>query len=148
VLDYYLTLGVARTANEAEIKAAFRQLALKCHPDHCPGDEAAAKRFAELRSAHDVLVDQEKRKRYDAMTAAIAGEPSALTRYRKPPGPTCVECGGTGEATGFTGFHYVRQECSNCFGLGTTPWATVARPEAPRAKQLARPVVPLKRISG
>ncbi len=63
--DYYSVLGVARTASDKEIRAAYRRLARKYHPDLNPGDKAAEGRFKELQNAYDVLSDPEKRKKYD-----------------------------------------------------------------------------------
>src|SRR5881275_529408 len=67
--DYYSTLGVAKTANEKEIKQAFRKLARKHHPDVNPGDKAAEARFKEINEAYEVLGDPEKRKKYDELGA-------------------------------------------------------------------------------
>ena len=63
--DYYATLGVARDADEAEIKRAYRKLALKHHPDKNPGDDSAAEKFKAAAEAYDVLSDPEKRRVYD-----------------------------------------------------------------------------------
>ncbi|MBO4906704.1 MAG: molecular chaperone DnaJ [Bacteroidaceae bacterium] len=63
--DYYEVLGVAKTATEAEIKAAYKKMALKYHPDRNPGDKEAEAKFKEAAEAYDVLHDPEKRKRYD-----------------------------------------------------------------------------------
>ncbi|HZP74970.1 MAG TPA: molecular chaperone DnaJ [Pseudolabrys sp.] len=63
--DYYEVLGVARTANEAELKAAFRKLAMQHHPDRNPGDKDCEHRFKELNEAYDVLKDGDKRAAYD-----------------------------------------------------------------------------------
>jgi curved DNA-binding protein len=63
--DYYEILGVPKTATPKEIKAAFRRLARKHHPDVNPGDAAAEARFKEINEANEVLSDPEKRKRYD-----------------------------------------------------------------------------------
>jgi len=63
--DYYDILGVGRTASTQEIKAAYRKLALKYHPDHNPNDKKAEDRFKEVSEAYDALSDPEKRKRYD-----------------------------------------------------------------------------------
>ena len=62
--DYYKILGVAKGADEKAIKAAYRKLARKYHPDVNKG---AAERFKEINEAHTVLSDPEKRKRYDAL---------------------------------------------------------------------------------
>ena len=63
--DYYDTLGVARSASEAEIKTAYRKLAKQYHPDKNPGDDSAAGKFKEMGEAYAVLSDAEKRKVYD-----------------------------------------------------------------------------------
>ena len=63
--DFYEALGVPRTATEKDIKAAYRKLARKYHPDVNPGDKAAEARFKEVNTAHEVLSDPEKRKKYD-----------------------------------------------------------------------------------
>src|SRR4051794_39951731 len=63
--DYYEILGVKRDAASEEIKRAYRQLALKDHPDKNPGDPEAEKRFKEAAEAYEVLSDSSKRQRYD-----------------------------------------------------------------------------------
>jgi molecular chaperone DnaJ len=63
--DYYEVLGVSRDATESDIKKAFRQAALKNHPDRNPGDKEAEERFKEAAEAYDVLSDADKRGRYD-----------------------------------------------------------------------------------
>lgn len=63
--DYYEVLGVARTASEKEIAAAYRRMAIKFHPDSNTGDEEAAERFKEAAEAYDVLNNSQKRARYD-----------------------------------------------------------------------------------
>jgi curved DNA-binding protein len=67
--DYYATLGVPRTASQAEIKKAYRKLARKHHPDVNKGDAAAERRFKEVNEANAVLGDPEKRKLYDELGA-------------------------------------------------------------------------------
>src|ERR671931_2407643 len=67
--DYYKTLGVPRTASQAEIKKAFRKLARELHPDKNAGDKAAERRFKDLNEANAVLSDPEKRKQYDTLGA-------------------------------------------------------------------------------
>ncbi len=67
--DYYETLGVPRTASQAEIKKAFRKLAREHHPDKKPGDKVAEKRFKDVNEANAVLSDHEKRKKYDQLGA-------------------------------------------------------------------------------
>ena len=63
--DYYDVLGVARGASEADVKKAYRRLAMKHHPDRNPGDEASEEKFKEASEAYEVLSDGEKRERYD-----------------------------------------------------------------------------------
>ncbi|MBS1716254.1 MAG: DnaJ domain-containing protein [Armatimonadetes bacterium] len=63
--NYYDILGVPRNADEKEIKAAYRRLARKFHPDVNPNDKTAEARFKEIGEAHSVLSDPEKRKLYD-----------------------------------------------------------------------------------
>jgi DnaJ-class molecular chaperone len=66
--DYYKILGVDKKANEKEIRAAYRKLARKYHPDVNPGDNAAEEKFKEINEANEVLSDPEKRKKYDELS--------------------------------------------------------------------------------
>jgi molecular chaperone DnaJ len=63
--DYYEILGVERTAVEQDIKSAYRKLAMQHHPDRNPGNPAAEEKFKEASEAYSVLIDSEKRARYD-----------------------------------------------------------------------------------
>jgi len=63
--DYYGTLGVPKGASKSDIKKAYYKEAKKCHPDTNAGDPAAAKKFAQLTEAYEVLSDEGKRKAYD-----------------------------------------------------------------------------------
>lgn len=63
--DYYDILGIAKTADAAEIKQAYRALARKYHPDLNPGDKAAEEKFKLLGEAYDVLSDVDKRQQYE-----------------------------------------------------------------------------------
>jgi curved DNA-binding protein len=101
--DYYRTLGVPRTATQAEIKKAFRKLARESHPDKHAGDKAAEKRFKEINEANAVLSDPGKRAKYDqfgrdweayARAGAAAGGASG---GRDPFGPG-------GPFAGYSGF--------------------------------------------
>jgi len=67
--DYYKTLGVPRSASQAEIKKAFRKQARQHHPDRNAGDKQAEGRFKDLNEANEVLSDPEKRKLYDELGA-------------------------------------------------------------------------------
>src|ERR1700709_2512191 len=62
---YYETLEVERTADEPKLKAAFRKLAMKWHPDKNPGDASSEVRFKEINEAYEVLKDGDKRAAYD-----------------------------------------------------------------------------------
>jgi molecular chaperone DnaJ len=81
--DYYEVLGVSRTSTEAELKAAFRKLAMQHHPDRNPGDSECEHKFKELNEAYDVLKDGDKRAAYDRF------------------GHAAFEQGGMGGAHGF-----------------------------------------------
>ncbi len=63
--DYYDVLGVPRDAGDAELKNAYRRLAMKLHPDRNPDDSEAEERFKEAKEAYDVLSDRQKRTAYD-----------------------------------------------------------------------------------
>jgi DnaJ-class molecular chaperone len=94
--DYYATIGVPKTASAKEIKAAFRRLARKHHPDVNPGDKGAETKFKEVNEAYEVLGDADKRKKYDELGAnwrayeqaerAGASGPGSSTRYTWTPG--------------------------------------------------------------
>ena len=73
--DHYEVLGVERQASAAEIKAAYRRLALQHHPDRNPGDRAAEDKFKEISQAYAVLGDEEKRAHYDRFGAAASDLP-------------------------------------------------------------------------
>ncbi len=76
--DPYEILGIAKTANETEIKKAFRTLAKKHHPDKHAGDAAAQKRFQEISGAYDILGDKQKRAQYDAGAIGADGNPKGF----------------------------------------------------------------------
>lgn len=71
--DYYEVLGVAKNASEADIKKAYRKLALKYHPDKNPDDKDAEEMFKEAAEAYEVLSDGQKRSRYDQFGHAGMG---------------------------------------------------------------------------
>lgn len=68
--DYYKILGVDKTAGSADIKKAYRKLAMKYHPDHAKDDKAAEDKFKKISEAYAVLSDEEKRKQYDTYGSA------------------------------------------------------------------------------
>ncbi len=73
--DYYEVLGVARDADPAELKRAYRKLAMQYHPDRNPNNPAAEDYFKEATEAYTVLSDAEKRRRYDRMGHSAFGGP-------------------------------------------------------------------------
>ena len=103
--DYYEVLGVPRTAEDADIKSAYRKLALQYHPDRNPGDKTAEERFKEAAEAYSVLADPEKRSRYDRFGHAGVGGASG---------------GGAGvDPTIFNDFGDILGGLGDLFGFGT-----------------------------
>lgn len=77
--DFYEVLGIAKNANEEDIKKAYRQGAKKHHPDVNPGDPESIERFKEVQEAYDTLSDPIKKARYDSATPHM--------RFRRRPQP-------------------------------------------------------------
>ena len=84
--DYYSTLGVAKTATAKEIKAAYRKLARKHHPDVNPGDKSAEARIKELNEANEVLSDPENGRNTtsSAQTGAPTNRPDRVSQGHAP----------------------------------------------------------------
>jgi molecular chaperone DnaJ len=79
--DYYDLLGVARKASVKDIRAAYRKLARKYHPDLNPGDKSAEEKFKQIQEAYEVLSDTKKRQMYDQFGFNVPGPGGA-----PPPG--------------------------------------------------------------
>ena len=118
--DPYKTLGVAKSATEAEIKKAFRSLAKKHHPDAHPGDEKAKQRFQELSSAYDVLGDKDKRAKFDAGEIDESGNPRGFDP-RAGGGFRGSPFGGGGSAGGRGGDREFHFTWDNAQGGGEAP---------------------------
>ena len=73
--DPYDVLGVSRTADQAEIKKAFRRLAKRMHPDANKSDPKAAARFSEINAAYEILGEEAKRKAFDRGEIDAEGKP-------------------------------------------------------------------------
>ncbi len=68
--DYYKILGIEKNTSNADVKKAYRKLAMKYHPDHTKGDKTAEDKFKKISEAYAVLSDPEKRKQYDTYGSA------------------------------------------------------------------------------
>lgn len=99
--DYYAILGLPRTASEKEIKAAYRRLARKYHPDMNKGAPKAEAKFKEINEANEVLSDPVKRKRYDTLGADWD---SIRTAQHPGAGRVHADFEGTGDLGGFSDF--------------------------------------------
>src|SRR5207245_4015589 len=79
--DPYAILGVKQEATQEEIRAAYRQLAKKLHPDLNPGDKQAEEKFKQVSGAYDLLGDPEKRARFDRGEIDASGAERPRERY-------------------------------------------------------------------
>lgn len=77
---HYDILEISESADEKEIKKAYRQLALRYHPDKNPGDAAAEQRFTQIAEAHEVLSDVDKRKMYDENELHASEDDNSMRR--------------------------------------------------------------------
>ena len=139
--DYYNLLGVPRSASERDIRAAFRRLARKHHPDLNPGQPEAADRFKEINEAHEVLSNAESRRLYDrfghnwkqAQQFGQQGPPGA-GRVRWGPGQA-----GSGAFDDPLGDFDLGDVFGRFFGGGRGGVGTASRPR-PRPTTLEQPV--------
>ena len=100
--DPYEVLGVSKSADEAQVKSAFRKLAKKLHPDANKHDPKAASRFAELNAAYEILGDDKKRKAFDNGEIDAEGKP----RFRGFEGFGAHPGGGPGQGAHFETFNW------------------------------------------
>ncbi len=114
--DYYELLGVDKSADDAELKKAYRKLAMKYHPDRNPDDKEAETKFKEINEAYEVLGDPEKRKLYDQFGHAGVNQN-----------------GGAGGFGGFEGgFGGFEDIINEMFGGGFGGFSSQSRRNAPR----------------
>lgn len=135
-MDLYAVLGVKKTATLEEIRRAYRQHAVKLHPDRNPGNKEAERKFKDISEAYDVLSDSDKRTKYDRDKSAPPPPPPnypvakvsvevevtgwdiqngadktvTISRRRR-----CPSCRGTGRLWNN------RQTCGLCLGAGCEP---------------------------
>lgn len=127
--DPYSTLGVPKSANESEIKSAFRKLAKKFHPDQNVKDPKAQEKFSEINAAYEILGDKEKRGQFDRgeinaegkPTGFGAGSPFGNNPFGERPGSRAQRPGG-----GFS----AEDILSEIFGGGMRGRTAGARPGA------------------
>jgi DnaJ-class molecular chaperone len=103
-LDLYQRLGLKRGATEAEIKKAYRSLAKQLHPDRNKDNPDAAKRFAEVTHAYDLLSDKDKRAKYDRGEIDEDGNPKMP--FGAGFGGYSAGAGGPQPGAGFEGFNF------------------------------------------
>lgn len=143
--DYYQILGVDRNASQKAIKAAYRKLALKFHPDKNPDDKQAEEKFKEINEAHEVLSDPAKRAKYDQLGESyrawerMGGRPGGFDWSQwasGAPGGVRVEYGDLGDlfGRGFSDFF------NAVFGGMVGQRGGRARPQDRRRRDLEQPV--------
>src|ERR1700753_1127680 len=94
--DPYPLLGIARSADEAAIKSAYRKLAKELHPDRNKDNPKASERFSAVTAAYDLLSDKDKRARFDRGEIDGDGNPSAPFGYGAGGGNPFANAGGRG----------------------------------------------------
>lgn len=115
--DYYQVLGVQKGASEAEIKKAYRKLAIKYHPDKNPDNKEAEEKFKEAAEAYEVLSDQDKKARYDRF------------------GHAGVNQGGGGGFSGGMTMEDIFSQFGDIFGEGGSPFESFFRGGSTRSRR-------------
>lgn len=122
--DYYEVLGIQKSADENEIKRAYRKLAKKYHPDTNQGDEQAAEKFKEINEAYDILGDEKKRKLYDQYGFAAFQEGFDPEAYKRASsggfhggfGQGGFGQSGFGQGSNYQEFHFEGGDMGDIFG--------------------------------
>ena len=164
--DDYQVLELTRSATEAEIKKAYRRLAMKLHPDRNPGDHETEEKFKEAKEAYEVLSDAQKRAAYDqfghagvdaAARGGPGGGPGSIRAMRSA--TFSATCSATSSAAGVVAVRRcsaVRtcatnssstssRPCSATPSMSTSPRSANARTARARARPRARNPSPAKR---
>lgn len=115
-IDYYKVLELDKNATQSDIKKAYRKLARKYHPDLNPKDTEAQKKFQQINEAHEVLIDPEKRKKYDQYgkdwqhAEEFEKQKAQQQQYQRQ-----YSGGGFGGAEGFSGSGFEQGDFSDFF---------------------------------
>ena len=131
--DYYKALGVTKTAKPAEIKAAYRKLARKYHPDANKGDASAEERFKEISEAYSVLSDEKRRKEYDEARSLFGGG------FRVPTGSRPGQQGGFGGFDLGDIFGGTADGGGGAWATSSAGYSTAAAGRPPRTGRAAAP---------
>ncbi|PSC04470.1 molecular chaperone DnaJ [Alsobacter soli] len=121
--DPYDVLGVPRSAQEADIKKAYRKLAKALHPDRNPDDPKAREKFSELTNAYEILGDDAKRKQFDRGEIDAEGKPrfTGFEGFAHGGGPGAGAGFGAGRGAGFEGFNFGFEPGGGGFRARTGP---------------------------
>lgn len=122
--DYYEVLGLQKGASDAEIKKAFRKMAMKYHPDKNQGDKEAEERFKEVNEAYSILGDPDKKNKYDKFGHAGVDPNAGFGE------------GGFGGAGGFGGFEDIFDMFGGMFGGGGRGYSQQRRTGPMRGRDL------------
>ncbi len=144
--DYYSSLWIAKWATEAEIKKAYKKMAMQHHPDRNKGDKKAEAKFKEISEAYQVLGDKEKKKNYDQFGSADAnpfwgmwGNPYGGSRWGQQTAGWFEDIfsqfgGGWGRQSG--GYDFDLGDILSGMGGGRRTWQREEFEEEPRKKEV------------